>query len=99
MTTIIKKYKNDYHGVTIQDRDLQTPLNTTKFGSIFNLNMLVAILSAILVTENSYHGSTIQDRLATKTLEKDNQGIFSGKLGFGHSFSCQALKNKMEIFS
>ena len=36
----------------------------------------------------------MQDRLATKTLEKDNQGIFSGKLRFGHSLSCQALKKQ-----
>ena len=37
--------------VTIQNRDLQQELNTNKFGSIFKLNMLLAILDG-----SRYHG-------------------------------------------
>ena len=37
-----------YYGSTIQDTDLQQKPNAIKFGSIFNLNMLFAISSAIL---------------------------------------------------
>ena len=39
-----KNHKNDCHDSTIQPRDLQPKLNMTKFGSIFNFNMLLVIL-------------------------------------------------------
>ena len=41
--------KNDSHGYIIQERDLQQKPNTPNFWSIFNLNMLPNILSAIYV--------------------------------------------------
>ena len=44
MAAITKNLMNDYHGFTIHDRDLQQKPSNTKFGSIFNLNMLSAIL-------------------------------------------------------
>ena len=48
MAATTKNLNNDYHVFTIQDRDLQLKPNTTIFESDFNLNMLLAILSAIL---------------------------------------------------
>ena len=46
MSAITTNNKNDYHCSAIQDRNLQWKPNTTKFGSIFNLNMLWTILDA-----------------------------------------------------
>ena len=43
MATIMKNHKNTYHDSTIQYGGLQEKPNTTKFGSIFNLNKLLAI--------------------------------------------------------
>ena len=44
----LKKSWNGCNDSTIKDRDLQWKLNTPKFGSIFNLNMLLAILMAAI---------------------------------------------------
>ena len=52
MAAMSKNLTNDYYGSMVKNRDLQQRLSITKFGSIFNVNMLSAILSAIL---NSSH--------------------------------------------
>ena len=39
-----KNHKNDWHNSTIQHGDLHWKLNTAKFGSIFNLDMLLTTL-------------------------------------------------------
>ena len=44
MAAITQNHKNDYHGFTVQNWHLQQTPSTTKFGSIFNLNMLPTIL-------------------------------------------------------
>ena len=45
MSAITRNYKNGCHGSTIEDEDLQQQTPTIpKFGSVFNLNMLLAIL-------------------------------------------------------
>ena len=43
MAAITKNHKNDCHGSMLENRDLQQTPRATKFGSIFNLNMLSAI--------------------------------------------------------
>ena len=57
MVAIMKYHKNAYHDSTIQDGDLHKKTNTTKFGSIFSLSKLLAILTVILDVS-----ATIQDR-------------------------------------
>ena len=56
--------KNHYHCTIIQDRDLQKQAPTTKFGSIFNLNMLSTILDVnhYKKSQNGCHSSIVQDR-------------------------------------
>ena len=48
MAGITKNHKNDYHGSVVHNSDLHQTPSTIKFGSIFNLNMLLAILATIL---------------------------------------------------
>ena len=68
MAGITKNHKNDYYGFVVHNRDLHQTLSTIKFGSIFNLNMLLAILAVILDGSNyqksqkDYHGYTMQYR-------------------------------------
>ena len=45
MAAITRNYKSGCHYTQSQQRDLQQKLNTIKFGSIFNLNMLSALLT------------------------------------------------------
>ena len=40
MLAITENHKNICHGFTIEDSDIQQTMITTKFGSVFNLNML-----------------------------------------------------------
>ena len=42
--TINRVHKNGSHVATIKDKDLQQKLNTSKFWSVFNLNVLPTIL-------------------------------------------------------
>ena len=42
-----QKSQNNYNGPMVQNSDLPQTLSTTKFGSIFNLNMLLGILAVI----------------------------------------------------
>ena len=44
MAAITKKSQNGHCDSTVQDRDLQQRPDATKFGSVFNLNMMSAIL-------------------------------------------------------
>ena len=44
MAAITWNHKNDCHGSTVQDRDLQQKLNANQFGPIFTLNKFLAIL-------------------------------------------------------
>ena len=44
MVVVTKNHEHGDHGSIIEDRDLKWKPNTTKFGSIFNFNMLLAIL-------------------------------------------------------
>ena len=52
MVAIGKNHKNGYQDSIIQQRNLQKKQNTTKFGSIFNLNMLSAILDVSYDPQN-----------------------------------------------
>ena len=44
MATTTRNHKNDPYHAQSQHGDLQQKQNTTKFGSIFNFNMLSAIM-------------------------------------------------------
>ena len=44
MAEVIGNDRNDFHGSTIKDKDLQQKLTTPKFEPIFKFNMLLAIL-------------------------------------------------------
>ena len=43
MVAITRNHKNGWPNPTIKDKDLQQKPNTIKFGSVFNLNMLVIL--------------------------------------------------------
>ena len=54
MSAITRNYKNSYRASTIQDRDLEWKLNTTKFRSMFG-SIWPCVLSTYVIQINVFY--------------------------------------------